>query len=201
MTARSKTPPRSRELLLAKGLELFSHQGYHGTGLKEILESAGVPKGSFYHYFESKEHFAVEIIDHYRALEFNRWENLFKGSRNDRLSEIHHGLSTLIDEHETREAKLGCLIANLSGELAASSSYFREAIDASTQQVLACIEADFAIAQKQGSLRQDLSPLELAGLFWDAWQGAMLRMQVTRSTAPLRRVVDHLLNHLFKPPA
>lgn len=199
MTSRNKTSPPSRELLLAKGLELFNRQGYHGTGLKEILDAAGVPKGSFYHYFESKEHFAVEIINHYRALEFDRWENTFKGTRDDRLSEIRHGLATLIDEYEAEEAKIGCLIANLSGELAASSPYFRSAIHASSEEVLACIEADFALAQEQGTLRRDLPPRELACLFWDAWQGAMLRMKVTRSTAPLRQVVDHLLDHLFKP--
>ncbi|WP_207061951.1 TetR/AcrR family transcriptional regulator [Motiliproteus sp. SC1-56] len=191
---------QTRELLLQNGLELFNRQGYHGTGLKEILAAAGVPKGSFYHYFDSKEHFAVEIIHHYRALEFKRWESKIKGSEGDRLAEMRRCISTLIDEYDAQEQKVGCLIANLSGELAACSPYFRSAIQASSEEVLDLMEADFATAQQQGSVRRDLPPRALACLFWDAWQGAMLRMKVNRSTTPLRQVAELLFDNLLKAP-
>ncbi len=188
---------QTREHVLAQGLQLFNDKGYHGTGLKEILEAAGIPKGSFYHYFESKEHFAVEIINHYRALEFDRWESYFKNHDGDRLSQIRAVLDIIIEEYQQETAKIGCLIANLSGELANSSPYFRKAIQASTEQVLECIEEDMAIAQQQGSVRTDIPARELALLFWDAWQGAMLRMKVSRSTEPLKNTVTLLLDNLF----
>ena len=55
----------NRENLLNQGVGLLMQQGYHGTGLKEILDAVQIPKGSFYNYFGSKENFAAEIIEHY----------------------------------------------------------------------------------------------------------------------------------------
>ncbi len=188
-----------RENILEKGLELFNDRGYHGTGLKDILNAAGIPKGSFYHYFESKEHFAVEIINHYRALEFDRWEKEFKNQQGDRLSQIRYALGVIIEEYERQETKIGCLIANLSGELANASPYFRSAIKSSCDEVLACIEEDLEVAQQQGTIRDDIPARQLATLFWDAWQGAMLRMKIGRSATPLREVVELLLDTLFVP--
>ncbi|MEH6625152.1 MAG: TetR family transcriptional regulator C-terminal domain-containing protein [Motiliproteus sp.] len=188
---------KTREHILEQGLQLFNDKGYHGTGLKEILDAAGIPKGSFYHYFESKEHFAVEIINHYRALEFDRWDSYFKDHDGCRLSQIRTVLDIIIEEYSQHTAKIGCLIANLSGELANSSPYFRSAIQAATELVLECIEKDMTIAQQQGSLRTDIPPRQLALLFWDSWQGAMLRMKVSRSTAPLKNTVTLLLDNLF----
>ncbi len=190
---------QTREHILEIGLQLFNLKGYHGTGLKQILDAAGIPKGSFYHYFDSKEHFAVEIIRHYRALEFDRWEQRFKHPQGDRLQQIRHGLEVTIAEYEAQEAKIGCLIANLSGELANSSPYIRSAIQSSTTEVLTYIEEDLAIAQQQGSVRRDIPARELACAFWDNWQGAMLRMKVSRSTAALHNVVSLYFNHFLLP--
>lgn len=198
MTKRTSSET-AREHILSKGLELFNRQGYHATGLKEILDAAGIPKGSFYHYFESKEHFAVEIINHYRGLNHDRWEQEFSNAPGTRLQQIRTALTTLIEEYEAEDTKIGCLIANLSGELANSSPYFRSAIQASTEEVLLCITEDIAQAQQEGDLRSDLPARDLAELFWDAWQGAMLRMKVTRSTRPLRLTLNLLLNNLLAP--
>ncbi len=167
--------------------------------MKEILTAAGIPKGSFYHYFESKEHFAVEIINHYHALQFDRWETEFNQPQLDKLSQIRRALSILIDEYGAQQPMTGCLLANLSGELANSSPYFRAAIHRSGQAVLACIRDDMLIAQQQGKVRRDIPADELASLLFSTWQGATLRMKVTQSTEPLRQVVSHLLDGYFRP--
>ena len=51
-----------RDLILAKGAEVMTRRGYHGAGVQEIVQAAGVPKGSFYHYFASKEDFALQAL-------------------------------------------------------------------------------------------------------------------------------------------
>ncbi len=191
---------RTREHILEQGFTLFNNRGYNGTGLKEILNAAGIPKGSFYHYFESKEHFAVEIINHYHALQFDRWESEFQQPELDKLSQIRRALSIIIDEYEAQTPMTGCLLANLSGELANSSPYFRQAIHRASQDVLACIQGDMEIAQQEGTVRTDIPASELASLFFSAWQGAILRMKVTQSAAPLRLVVTHLLDGYFRSP-
>ncbi|HEX8874632.1 MAG TPA: TetR/AcrR family transcriptional regulator, partial [Nitrosospira sp.] len=55
----------NRENLLNEGVVLLREQGYHGTGLQEILDAVNIPKGSFYNYFDSKEDFGAEVIQHY----------------------------------------------------------------------------------------------------------------------------------------
>lgn len=197
------TPRKSdstREQILEQGYTLFNNLGYNGTGLKEILHASGIPKGSFYHYFESKEHFAVEIINHYRALQFDRWETEFKQPGLDKLSQIRRALGIIIEEYGAQQPMTGCLLANLSGELANSSPYFREAIQRSSQEVLNCIRDDMRIAQEEGTVRRDIPADELASVFFSSWQGAILRMKVTQSTEPLRLAVSHLLDRYFRPP-
>ena len=61
--ARPRQNEHKREELLQKGMDLLSDHGYHGTGLKKILDTVAVPKGSFYNYFESKEALFVDIMD------------------------------------------------------------------------------------------------------------------------------------------
>ena len=72
--------------LIESGLKLFSERGYHGTGIKEIVNSQGVPKGSFYNYFESKEDFIAEIVKHYEGILEKLWESSVEdGPDNDPL--------------------------------------------------------------------------------------------------------------------
>ena len=195
-TAKSR---QTREQIMDQGLRLFNAQGYHGTGIKEVLDAAGIPKGSFYHYFDSKEHFALEIIEHYRNLECNRLPPR-ESSSGDRLQQLRGLLETVIDEYEQPgHTKIGCLIVNLSAELANSSEGFRQALEASNARVVDELRLDFELAQQQQSVRSDLPAEQLATLFWSAWQGAMLRMKLTRDTTPLRQVVTLLFDQLFKP--
>jgi len=51
-----------RDLILARGAQVMARRGYHGTGVQEIVQAAAVPKGSFYHYFASKEDFALQAL-------------------------------------------------------------------------------------------------------------------------------------------
>ena len=63
-----KRKPRNngvRDKLLEEGVSYLSEHGYHGTGLKQILDAAAVPKGSFYHYFRSKDHYGAQVLEHY----------------------------------------------------------------------------------------------------------------------------------------
>ena len=57
----------NRENLLNQGVLLLTRQGYHGTGLKAILDAVQIPKGSFYNYFPSKEQYTAAVVGHYIA--------------------------------------------------------------------------------------------------------------------------------------
>lgn len=196
---RPKRNEHNRELILEKGMELFNRRGYHGTGLKEILDACQVPKGSFYNYFPSKEQFAVEVLEYHHQQETEKWEQHHSTLDCDRLTRMRLMLNQFVEEHEQDNEMHGCLLTNLMGEIGNASESFREIIQHSASRVLECIEEDFLLAQQEGVMRTDMPASAMAHLFWDAWQGALLRTKVETSTAPLREVIEHLFN-LFQPP-
>ena len=63
--SRPRRSEHTREALIDAGIEQLSVHGYHGTGIKQILDDVKVPKGSFYNFFASKEAFVAEVIGHY----------------------------------------------------------------------------------------------------------------------------------------
>jgi len=63
--ARPRKSDQTREDLLTIGTEMLTSQGYHGTGIKQVLDAVGVPKGSFYNFFPSKEAFVAAAIYRY----------------------------------------------------------------------------------------------------------------------------------------
>jgi TetR/AcrR family transcriptional repressor of nem operon len=180
--------PDVRRRLLEAGLDLVHARGFAASGVKDITDTAGVPKGSFYAYFPSKEAFAAAILEYY-------WSDIEKrlvpilgadGSAQQRITRFFHALA---DEHEARDFLLGCLIGNLSLELGGSSEPARtellRILDRWDDALTACVRAGQGGA---GGIRTDLDATELAALLIEAWEGAALRGKVTRSRAPYDRL-------------
>ena len=189
----------SREKLLEKGIELFHQHGYHGTGLNTILDACQVSKGSFYNFFDSKEAYAIAVIEFYQALEIDRWNQEFSLLEGNHFVKLGKALVQMIEELDSCNENVGCLIANLSGEIGNASPELRQAIKQATQRVIRLITEDFLICQQEGSVRTDLPANTLAQMLWDCWQGALLRMKVEDSRAPLRQTITLLWEHILPP--
>ena len=179
--------PGVRRRLLAAGLDLVHARGFAASGVKDITDAAGVPKGSFYAYFSSKEAFAAAILDHY-------WSDIearilpildAEGLAPQRIKRFFHALA---DEHEVGDFLLGCLIGNLSLELSGSSEAVRtelvRILDSWGEALTNCIRAG---QKRSGGIRTDLDAAELASLLIESWEGAALRGKVTRSRIPYDR--------------
>lgn len=197
--SRGRPPSHSRETLLEHGHTLFQQYGFHGTSLSMILEACQVSRGSFYNYFGGKEAYAIEVVEHYQALEIDRWDTEFKLLTGSHASKIQTMLNRLLDDFDQEHERLGCLLANLSGEMSLASPAFRKAIRQAIQRVLILIEEDMVTCQAEGSVRTDLSPRQLAALIWDYWQGALLRMRTEDSLTPLYQAIEMLWQHLLPP--
>jgi TetR/AcrR family transcriptional repressor of nem operon len=173
--------------LLAAGLDLVHAQGFAASGVKEITDAAGVPKGSFYAYFPSKEGFAAAILEHYWSDIEARILPLLEGdgSARERIARFFHALA---DEHESADFLLGCLVGNMSLELGGSS----EPVRAELTRILGRWDDALAdtVRSGQGSSDEivtDVGASELASALIEAWEGAALRGKVTRSRAPYDR--------------
>jgi TetR/AcrR family transcriptional repressor of nem operon len=180
----------TKQELLEAGTKLMLEKGYSNCGLQEVLESVGVPKGSFYYYFDSKEEFALQIIRH-----FDQWytDRILSCLRDESLSPLGR-LKLYCQKNkqniEERKCTRGCLIGNLSQEMASQSEVLREELEKVFQRwtdvFAACIEA----GQKSGEIRRDFDALPLADFFLSGWEGAVLRAKSTRSTKPIDNFMD-----------
>ncbi|MDQ7090979.1 MAG: TetR family transcriptional regulator C-terminal domain-containing protein [Methylococcales bacterium] len=187
-----------REKLLEQGVNLIMTQGYHGTGLKEILDNVNIPKGSFYHYFENKEVFGSEVIKYYIAPFITQLQAHIDDDRYDTLSALTFYFDELIRLSRQENFKGGCLLGNLMGEIGDSSEICRLALKSAVEDYRDLLEYGLNKAQKQGTIRPDKTAKRMADLLVDSWQGALLRMKIEQSTTPLARCCDDLLHDYFK---
>lgn len=181
-------------------MTLFGEKGYHGTGIKEIVDALQIPKGSFYNYFKSKEHFASEIVAHYTGLIDTHWETcMTSGPEKDPLLMLQHCFEHMISLQEQQPVQTGCLIGNLAGELAESSERCRLALDNAKNSWCNRLASHLERAQEVGSVRRDIPPEELAGFCWDVWEGALLRMKMEKSMVSIRKTIALLFEVFLRP--
>ncbi len=195
--ARPRLSEKTRQRLLNEGVSAFLQKGFHGTGLKEVLDRVNVPKGSFYNYFESKEDFAAAAIRHYGACFADKMRNVIAKAP-DPYSGLRRFFESLMTEFEAAGYVGGCLIANLGGELE-DSDICRETLATTYREWRDAVAEVLRESQQLGLVRDDLDAEELADLLTEAWEGAVIRMKIERSLDPLGRVLARLLDDYFRP--
>lgn len=194
---RTENPLAIPERLLGAGLELFLRQGYNGTGIQQITDLAGVPKGSFYNHFSSKEAFGAAIVDRYASSSEQSWARMMRDAPSAPLSAIRHVFDRMIAHHERAPSSSGCLIGNFAAEVALASDVCRERLLSAQlawrERLATLIDRGQAI----GEIRDDLDPIALSALTWSVWEGALLRMKVEGSVTPLKESIAMVLDHVY----
>lgn len=188
----------NKENLLAQGVRLLMRQGYHGTGLKEILNAVQIPKGSFYNYFPSKESFAAEAIQHYIDPFIIQLGRHLHTPGIDALSALKCYFGEMILDLEKAHFKGGCLLGNLMGEIGDTSDICQNSLQLAVHKYRDLLAEGLLKAQAEGTVRTDKSPEALADLLTNAWQGALLRMKVEQSVEPLKQCCHDLLDDYFR---
>ena len=196
--SRTSQKQTNRENLLSQGVTLLMQQGYHGTGLKEILDAVQIPKGSFYNYFGSKENFAAEVIQHYINPFIDQLSGHLQNTDHNALSAIQCYFNELISELEKTEFKGGCLLGNLMGEIGDTSELCQKSLQSAIHRYRNLLETGLLRAQQEGTVRTDKSAEDMADLLVNMWQGALLRMKIEQSSIPLKQCCQNLLDDFFK---
>ena len=176
----------TKAALVDAGTQLILEQGYHHTGIQDVLQAAGVPKGSFYYYFPSKEAFGMAVIAQFAAAYLARLEQYLGDTTASPLTRLRRHHEAMLARFERRGCRGGCLIGNLSQELADQSPRLRAQLDAVLTSWRERYAQLFREAQAVGELRADLDPQALADFYLDSFEGALLRAKVSKSPAPLR---------------
>lgn len=186
-----------RERLLEAGVQTFSKSGFNGCSVQDITEAAGVPKGSFYNHFESKEALGAAALDHYWT-EGSR-ERLQILTRPDLAA--RERLRVYFEQVATEMAQVdftcGCLIGNMAAELSDHSPVIAAQLSAIfagwSRQIGECIRE----AQAAGDIKSDADPELLATFVLNAWEGAVLRARIEKGDRPLRQFIDTLFTLLL----
>jgi len=175
----------TREALIRCGTELLTEKGFNSTGIDEVLKRVGVPKGSFYHYFESKDDFGLAVIDNYATYFARKLDRWLLAEGRPPLARIADFVADARAGMARFDFRRGCLIGNLGQELGALNEVYRERLEAvfgDWQTRLACC---LAAARAAGEIAPHADCEQLATFFWIGWEGAVLRAKLVRSTAPL----------------
>ncbi|MFF1822792.1 TetR/AcrR family transcriptional regulator [Kribbella sp. NPDC058245] len=189
-----------RDRLLREGLAQLYARGFHGTTVDGILTSSGVPKGSFYHHFGSKEAFAAELLRGYtsRQLErIDRWSATPGLSTADALTGYFGELTGMLVESGYRRA---CLIGKLATEVAVSNDQFRDQLSLDLDVWKQRLTVLFERGRERGDVRTDQPAAELADVVLALIQGAFVVTLATRDRSSLESVA-HALKILIAPTA
>ncbi|WP_315838378.1 TetR/AcrR family transcriptional regulator [Bradyrhizobium prioriisuperbiae] len=187
-----------KEQIVEAGMKTFLEKGFNGCGVQEITSTAGVPKGSFYNHFESKEALGAEIVDRYgegterRKILRDRTLHPLK-----RLKRYFEDLMTISTESNFER---GCLLGNFSAEVSTQSPLIRERLDAIFVRWTKDIETAIADAQEQGLVATDLKAGVLASVVLDAYEGAVLRAKVEKNRRALDAFMKVTFSRILAPP-
>lgn len=187
--------PSAREQIVQAGLKCLREKGFNGVGVQDITAAAGVPKGSFYNHFESKEALGAEIVERYGA-DASRREILADKSVPplERLRRHYARLNAIFSESKFER---GCILGNFSAELSNQSNVIRDGLRRLYEQWTRDVEATIAEAQDQGAVSNDLTAAELAAFLLDAYEGALLRARVERDGTAFDRFMKFAFTRLL----
>ena len=171
-----------RERLITAGLDLFHTNGYHATGVQDIANAAGVPKGSFYNHFDSKQ--ALAIIAVQRYAESGPLEMLME-THGRPVDAIRSHFEELALRFERAGWRQGCMIGNFANELADQDEDVRAAVNTLLTGWTQLLAAAIAQAQGLGKIAATHDADQLAGTVLSMWEGSLTRARAARSKAPL----------------
>ncbi len=197
---RPRRSEHTREALITAGIAQLSEHGYHGTGIKQILDEVNVPKGSFYNFFASKEAFVAEVIGHYSRDLLAQLAQFMKGegkalTPTEQLRAIY--LYSL-KQYASHQFKKSCLVGSIATEISAESEMCRIELEAAMKQWLTFFSGIFEQAQHQQLVRDDISPSDMAAVYWAAWEGALIKMKMSADTQPVKKIMELMLEALLK---
>lgn len=188
----------TKSRLIKAGAEVMHLKGYHNTGVKEILDRAGVPKGSFYNFFRSKEDFGLQVIDHYVGFFFEIFNRHLSDASRPPLERIRLLLLGFMDFFTSTDYTLGCPIGNFAQELGDISPVFREKLKSCLDAMSSQFASVLKEARDDGSLHRALDPQETACFIVSSWEGALVLMKVMKSTAPLETHLKYVFDFILK---
>jgi TetR/AcrR family transcriptional repressor of nem operon len=181
-----------KDHILRAGLELMKVYGYNGTGVKDIVDAAGVPKGSFYNYFESKESFAIDALETVADDDYRIGRQLLSAGGTSPLGQLQYFFEQNALRLSTDEFRIGCFFGNLGQEMSDSNEVIREKVKLVLKRNTQHIRELLDEAKDAGEIKQTAQTDIMAEFIFNAWEGTLLRMKASRSRESLDAFLEML---------
>lgn len=179
----------TKQRLLDVGLSMLLQHGYHGLGIQALLDAARTPKGSFYHHFEDKQDFALQVIDLYMQ-QVHAGLDACLGDKDRPPLERVRRFFELTGQRYREEGYLGCLLGGLGQELSGANELFRIRIERCFSEIAKRTAECLEEARLHGDIPVESDTRRMASLLVDCWEGAALRSRLRGNASPLTPMLD-----------
>lgn len=175
----------TRTSLLEAAERVFAHKGYAAVGINEVLSSVSVPKGSFYHYFASKDAFGAAVIERYFVTYLNDMDRIMDDADETWAARLDMYWATWRATQSLDDCQGRCLAVKLGAEVADLSEPMRLALMAGITEVVDRLERAIIGGAGDGSLSPQSRPRAVAQALYELWLGASVMAKIHRNLAPL----------------
>lgn len=173
----------TKKILLEKGAEIIHRKGFNYAGIQEILAAAGVPKGSFYFYFKSKEDFGLQLIDFHAGIFLTFLDQCIQDTRIKPVERLRFFFNYFLSVLKENNFQGGCPLGNLAQENSDLNESFRaklrDVFEQSKRKIAECLRE----AQNCNELNGSLDVNETADFIFNSWHGTLMRTKVLRDSS------------------
>lgn len=194
-TKNQETYDASRARLLDVGEQLFRQKSFGEAGLNDVLKAAGVAKGSFYHYFDSKEAFGLSVARRYSEKQVEMARHTLSDATQPPLARLKNFFETARIDMQQRGFSEGCLMCNLTTELADENPAFQTELEQNWRDLSSELAECLNAADLSSIGLSHLNAREAADWLLNAWSGALTRMKATGDDAPLHLFIKSIFKN------
>ncbi len=175
----------NRNVILIEGGKVIHARGFAATGIREIVQAAGVPQGSFTNHFASKEAFALEVLELWHAELAGVMAQTLAGDQSSPLRRLEDFIDAMVRRAEGDGLKTGSLLGNLAAEQ--PTKRIRKRVAEIYEEMEAAVADVLKDAVRTGEISESIDAKDLAGVIVAGLEGAALLAKAGRSAAPLKR--------------
>lgn len=189
----------TRANILASGQRLMASKGFSAVGLNEILATAGVPKGSFYHYFDSKDAFGEALLEDYFGDYLAEIDKTLGARGLTMARRLMNYFASWQESQSFLDCQGKCLAVKLGAEVADLSESMRAAMNRGTAGIVSRLAAAIRAGVAEGSLSIDGDPDGAAQSLYQLWLGASVMVKIVRNKQPFETALDTTRRILHLP--
>jgi len=181
-----------RQAMLDAGFNLINEHGFSGVGLMKIINDAEGTKGSFYHYFKSKEHFGEILLADYFEEHLGTLESFLNNDSLSRQDRIKAYFEFWCESKLTEDFQIKCLVVKLAGEISGTSNKMQSVMNEGTENIVQRMASFFDEGRQAGDLHIE-DPEGLSRTLYGLWLGTTLMAAMQRNRSILDNAMKETL--------